>query len=306
MNIINWARKNVITAVLLLVVIYLVILKPLSQSFLGARYSNRSIGGVAPMMETFDGVSSAKMMATDAQTEMMPVPVNEAPPQAGSDRMVIQESNFSLLVKNVVETRNQILDLATKAGGYMVNANTANPGETPSANITIRVKATELESVLSELRSLAIKVVSEHLSGYDVTDQYVDIEKRIGIYEATKARYQAIMDQAREISDITQLTSQIINTQSQIDRLKGQQDYLKKNAELVKITIYLSTDEIALPYAPEDTWRPEVIFKMAVRSLITDLRGLGEKAIWLGVYAVIWVPALILGWAVWKFIIKRK
>ena len=55
--------------------------------------------------------------------------------------------------------------------------------------------------------------------------------------------------------------------QSQIDSYKGQQDALKKNAQLAKLTIYLSTDEIALPYAPSETFRPQIIFKLAVRGI---------------------------------------
>jgi len=60
------------------------------------------------------------------------------------------------------------------------------------------------------------------------------------------------------------------------------------------VTVYLSTDEYTLPYAPSEPWRPDVIFKTAVRSLIGNLRGIASTAIWLVVYSVIWVPVLIL------------
>ncbi len=62
---------------------------------------------------------------------------------------------------------------------------------------------------------------------------------------------------------------------------------------MAKVTIYLSTDEMALPYAPSNAWRPAVIFKLAVRSLIGSLRSLASVLIWIVVYSVIWLPILI-------------
>ena len=201
--------------------------------------------------------------------------------------------------------RNKILGFTQTNGGYMVNANVNNPQDAPTAQVTIRIPSAKLNEALNFFHGLAIKVVSENLNGTDVTDQYVDIDKHIAILESTKVRYEQILQQAQEISDITNLTQQIIQTQNQIDSYKGQQDSLAKNAELAKVTIYLSTDEIALPYAPSETFRPEVIFKLAVRSLIANLRGLAAIAIWIIVYGVIWIPLLIVNVFVYRKFLRK-
>jgi hypothetical protein len=181
----------------------------------------------------------------------------------------------------------------------MVISSVANPQDAPTGTVVVRIPSTQLNQALDYFHSLSIKVVSENLDGTDVTDQYVDTEARITTLEKTKAKYESILDSAHEISDITNLTQQILQIQSQIDSLKGQQDALTKNAQLAKITIYLSTDEIALPYAPSETFRPAVIFKLAVRSLISQLRAVATWFIWIAVYGVIWIPALIL--FVWAY-----
>jgi len=87
---------------------------------------------------------------------------------------------------------------------------------------------------------------------------------------------------------------ELISLQNQIDSLKGQQKYLEQTAQLAKVTIYLSSDEMALPYAPSATFRPDVIFKLAVRSLVGALRGVATLAIWIIVFGVIWVPVLVI------------
>src|SRR3989344_7060764 len=45
------------------------------------------------------------------------------------ERMVIQESSVSLLVKNVEEVKKSILTKVTEFGGFMVNTNIQNPDE---------------------------------------------------------------------------------------------------------------------------------------------------------------------------------
>ncbi|OGG02509.1 hypothetical protein A2Z33_01785 [Candidatus Gottesmanbacteria bacterium RBG_16_52_11] len=293
MPIITWIRKNKLSA-FLLAVIGFYILKSFTSTFLGSvslgqRNYSKGIGGAD------FGMALPAPMNLGSDADMIVPSYGEAAPQPEiTDRMVVQESYLSLLVKNVVESRNRILTLARENGGYMVSASTENPQDAATANITIRVKSESLEPVLTALRGLAVKVVSENLRGTDVTDEYVDIEKRIAIYEKTKAQYEAILERAQEISDITNLTSQIISTQGQIDRLRGQQEGMKQRSATAKITVYLSTDELALPYAPTEMWRPEVIFKQAVRSLVGHARKLGTIAIWTGVYAVIWLPALVI------------
>lgn len=287
---ISWIKRNKLATFLLIIVAYF-----LYNYFLGVRGLGISQKSAGLMMETdsFGAVS-----APSVSTKNMALPDIYQPeytPQADEqNRLVIQTSNMSLLVENVIETRNKILDYASANGGYMVSAQTQSPEESPTSTVIIRIPSGNLPTALDYFHSLSIKVVSENLLGRDVTDQYVDIDTRISQLEKTKSRLESILDQATKISDITSLTQQILSYQNQIDNLKGQQISLEKNAQLAKLTIYLSTDEIALPYAPSETFRPKVIFKLAVRSLVSSLRGFARAAIWIVVYAVIWIPLLLI------------
>ncbi len=221
-------------------------------------------------------------------------PLNEpAPAPEVEERMVIKQSYLSLVVKEVREALTQISQYAREQGGYMVTSSLNSPQESPSGSITVRIPSRKLDSVLEYFRSLSIKVVSENLSGDDITDQYVDIDSRLSTLNKTKARFEEIMDKAVSVQDIMNVQRELLNVQRQIESLKGQQKYLEKSAEMAKVTIYLSTDEMALPYAPSNAWRPAVIFKLAVRSLIGSLRSLASVLIWIVVYSVIWLPILI-------------
>jgi len=113
------------------------------------------------------------------------------------------------------------------------------------------------------------------------------------------------MDQATRVSDLMEIQMQLTNIQQQIDSYKGQQNYLEQTSKLTSISVTLSTDELALPYAPDKAWRPEVIFKLAVRSLVGTLRGFGSAAIWIAVYSPVW-GLILLGYIFIKKLRTRK
>ncbi|OGM04517.1 hypothetical protein A2715_01135 [Candidatus Woesebacteria bacterium RIFCSPHIGHO2_01_FULL_39_32] len=307
MKIIEWVKHNKFLTVVLLVVSYFLL--NLVNIFFGAD----TLSLDAPSMtKQNEGVGLSPLAGAPVSgigrigvPDIYP-PTDYSPQPDVKDRLVVQESNLSLLVEDVTDIRNKIVSYAQQKGGYMVSSNVSNPQDAPTATVVVRVPSKDLEEALDYFHSLSVKVVSENLVGQDVTDQYVDIDTRIAQLERTKARLETILDQATQITEITNLTQQILNYQNQIDALKGQQDALEKNAQLAKLTIYLSTDEIALPYQPSETFRPGVIFKLAVRSLVGTLRGMATLGIWVGVYAVIWLPALILFVLLRRWLKKRK
>ena len=178
----------------------------------------------------------------------------------------------------------------------MVLSFLTEPGEAPFATLVVRVPAKGLKGFLEFLRSQAVKVSSENLLGTDVTDQYTDLDARMATLNKTKAKFEEILDKAVSVQDILTVQQQLISLQDQIDRVKGQMQYLEKNAEVAKLTIYLSTDEFSLPYTPATPFRPAVIFKEAVRSLVFTIRGLVSKVIWVVVYSPIWLPVVLVIW----------
>jgi hypothetical protein len=223
-----------------------------------------------------------------------------APAPEVKERLVVKESTVSLLVKNVVEAQKAISRKAQELGGYLVQSNISHPQETEATSgwITVGVPQEKLEEALSYFRGLAVRVVSETISGQDVTDEYVDIETRLATLLKTKVKFEEILAKAQNVKDILEVQRELINLQEQVDNLKGRQNYLEKSAQLSKVTVYLATDELALPYVPTEAWRPKVIFKQAVRSLIGTLRKLGTAIIWFGVYSVIWLPAFGVYWVI--------
>lgn len=278
----SWLKRNWTVVLLVVAAGYIVKISILGNlSFRQSSYKGGFVGDSIGMERT------------------MPV-AREVAPVENTDRLVVRDTSMSLQVKDVPEAINRIERLAVEKGGFLVDSSLSKPEGAASGNITVRVPENKRPEAMAEFRSLAVKVVSENVLGTDVTDQYVDNESRLEVLNKTKAKFEEIMARAVTVQDLLEVQRELINLQEQIDSLRGQQKYLEQTAKLTKITVYLSTDDLALPYTPDSSWRPAVVFKYAVRSLMVTLRKAGSLVIWLGVYSVVWVPIVGVGWMMKK------
>jgi hypothetical protein len=291
---INFIKKN--WSIIILAIIALVWIK---NNFLSNSLSltkRSSVYNSAPM----DYMGTVSEMALPAST--VNYSKNMAPPSESSDRIVIQDSGLSLQVEDVQKTIDEIEKTTKEFGGFLITYRLSKPEGVASGSISIRVPEDKRKEAMTAYKSMAVKVVSESVNGNDVTNEYVDLEARLEVLNKTKIKYEEILQKAEKVTDLMSVQQQLTSLQSQIDNLKGQQKYYEQSAKLSKITIYLSTDELALPYAPTNEWRPTVIFKEAVRSLVGAVRGIGSLTIWIVVFLPIIIPVVLII----RFIRKRK
>lgn len=301
--IIDRLRNNKLTVLLLVTVGYLLARERVILPPGGVRMG----GGVASLDMAQSDLSKTGGGEIAIRSDFIPpYPEPEAPPTTGVDRMVITKTTMSMVVKDVSEAIKTVQQKAESFGGYMVDSHLSKPEEAASGSITVRLPEEKLTEALTAFRRVGLRVVDENVSGRDVTDQYVDLEARLATLNKTKAKFEEILDRATQVQDLLNVQRELINLQSQTDSIKGQQQYLSQSAKLSKVTVYLSTDELALPYSPAQPWRPNVIFKLAVRSLVGTLRGAGTALIWIGVYAAIWIPILVIVWIVKKKLLQRS
>lgn len=288
-KIIAWIKMNKLSTVLVVVIVLFILGNSNSPIILNQKTLN-----------TFKAGRSVNDLAVN---EMMVAPfgIGSTPRLDIIDRKVSTNSSLSLVVKDVREAINSFAAFASTTGGYMVNSSSTTPEGLSKGSVTIRVPSTKLDETLSYLREFSVKVVSESVTGRDITDQYMDVEARLNTLTSTKARYESILNQAVEVDEILNVTQQILYIQDQLDNLTGQLQYLDASANSSLVTIHLSTDEFELPYSPDQPWRPQLVAKYAVRGVVQTLRDIADLVIWIGVYAVFWVPALVI-----FFLIKKR
>ena len=277
--VVHWVKTNKLDALVILVLS--VLLYTVSGAPSGSNPVTNGIGGVPELGE---GAVSDK-----------------GGTGASGDRVVIEESALSLVVSDVSKTADEVVKYAEKEGGFLVSSEITSPEESPVATVTVRVPSAKLRTAIEYYRKLAVKVSSESIVGVDVTDEFEDLDARIATLEKTIDQFEAIKARATKIADLVSITAQIITLREEIDTLKGSKKFIEESAAFPKITASLATDEFALPYQPPEGFRPGVIFRQAVRALLSGVYAVAGGLIWVGVYAVVVVPVLALIW----YLLKR-
>jgi len=295
-----WVKANKLSAFLLAVVVFGFF--NLNQTNSGYTSQRNSLGSsrAGVMMDSVSSSPTSPMMAKNIS---LPITGGGygggAPEVAPEDRLVSRTTSLSIKVTNVSESLAKVEAMAVELGGFMVNTNVSSIDEGADGSISIRVPSEKRDAALAFLRQTGVRVVSESVQGTDITEQFQDTTEQLRILNLTKSKFESLLNQAEKISDMLEVQRELTSLQSQIDMYKGQQEYLANSAKYTLITAFLSTDELALPYAsPSQAWRPGVVFKEAIRGLLVNLRGLGDSLIWIGVYAPLWLPVL-LGYIWW-------
>jgi hypothetical protein len=292
-KIINWIKTHKLSTFLIVVVAFLLCGKGastlLGYSARGVSYN--SYGDAVPMTLNSgfaSGVASLKSAVVA--------------PSLSQERKVITNTNFSLLVKSVSAFVDSAKLKVTEFGGFMVDTQINRDEKAETATLQARIPSGRLDEFSKYIKSLSVKVVYENIVGYDITDQYTDYVKRIASLESSKALLEAIMLKAVRADDILSIQQSIFQIQDQIDSYKGQLDYMDKSSKTSLVTMTVSTDELGLPYYPVKTWRPDIIFKQAVRSLISVLMSVGTLGIWVAVFA----PLVLVIILIIKLIRRRR
>jgi hypothetical protein len=278
----------------------------------------RLIIGLALVMLLLVPVSCAKApevvpMPSPAPGEVAPAPapVTVMPPAAinedrtfstlvtssTQDRMIVRTGDMSLVVKNVVQARDDIAQLAARFDGYVVSSQISGEEEEMRGWISIRVPDEKFDQALAELRNLAVRVKSESTSSQDVTEEYIDLESRLKNAEATEKQYLALLEKATDVEDILKIYESLSQVRQQIEQIKGQMQYLERTSSMSQISVSLEPQATAKPLVHAG-WSALEALKSAVRGIIFFGQWLGTIAIWLIIFIPVW--GTILGIIYWR------
>jgi hypothetical protein len=232
---------------------------------------------------------------------------NEAGAGDAGDRMVVQTAEMGLVVKDAEATATAIRELVSGLGGFVSNTNLYHDGSQVRGSIAVRVPAERLDDAMQQLKTMAVRVLRENLSGEDVTQDYTDLSARLRNLEATETELLAMLTEVRQKPNATaevilQVYNQLVEIRGQIEQTKGRMQYLENLATLATITIELVPDEAEQPVV-EEGWQPAATLRSAANRLVNSLQGLADLAIWLAIYVlpiliILALPIILIVWLV--------
>lgn len=215
---------------------------------------------------------------------------------ASDERIIVRNADMSLVVKNVVDARDEIIRLTERLDGFVVSSFISGEGQEMRGSITIRVPDEEFQPTLSELRKLAVRVESESTNSRDVTEEYTDLGARLKNAEATESQYLGLLSQAKNVEQTLKIYEALSRVRLEIEQIKGQTQYLERTSSMSLISIQLKPQGTGAALVTPG-WNPIETLKSAVRALVTFGRGLVNVLIWVLLFLPIW--GTVLGIIFW-------
>jgi hypothetical protein len=182
-------------------------------------------------------------------------------------------------------------------GGFIsgtdAQANSVTNDQIRSGVISFMVPAAKFDDTIDKLSTMG-KVQNEHISGNDVSAQYVDLQARLANEVAQRNAMLALLRRANTISDIIAVQMQIGQITGQIEQLKGQIQYIDHNTTYSTVTVSLLEAGAPLQTTTRDSWGFVSSLSDAAHNFVTTINyvitGLGAIG-----------PIVILAWLGYLF-----
>lgn len=192
--------------------------------------------------------------------------------------------------------------MANGMGGFIVSSNmyktTTSQGlEVPTGNITIRVPVEKLEKAVDEIKSLVedpeIDILSEDVSGQDVTGEVTDLESRLRNLNAAEEQLLEIMGNAVKTEDVITIFRELTTVREEIEVIEGQIKYYRESAALSAVSVYLQA-KAALEPISIGGWQPGIEIQKALQALVNGGQFIVDALIWLVIFALPMLAAIFL------------
>ena len=229
-------------------------------------------------------------------------------------RKIIRSAQFTIHVKDLNTTYNQVLGITDAFSGYVFRSDyseSATKEGSKEDSIVIEVPSRNFDNVLDQIQKLG-KVSSRNITGEDVTEEYVDLKSRIRHLSSVEEQFTEILSKAHTIPDILTVQQYMDHIQGEIDRAKGRLRYLSHVTSMSKISLDLIQGVIPAQPKPLSFFVKfgDILKHQLERSLVS-IEGAFMEAITILSILVIWsiiylLPLLALGIVGWKLFKKYK
>ena len=157
-----------------------------------------------------------------------------------ANQQIIRTAYVSVDVDDVATGVSAIADLTADLEGQLQSQSVQGNGEDSSANMTVRVPASNLDALLASIDTLG-EVTSSSVDAQDVAVEVIDLEARITTLEESIDRLRDLQGQAASVADLVTVESELSARQAELESLTARRDYLMRQVELSTAYISLTT-----------------------------------------------------------------
>ncbi|WP_299103902.1 DUF4349 domain-containing protein [uncultured Tenacibaculum sp.] len=158
-------------------------------------------------------------------------------PSEAIQRKLIKRGDISFETNDLSKTRNHIEQTLQKFNGYVSEDNQYKSLNNITNNLTVRIPSQNFDAFLNELSTEVDKFDHKNVSVNDVTEQFLDIEARLGVKKALEQRYNQLLQKAKSVKEILEIEKELASVRSDIESMEGRLQYLQNQVSYSTLSI---------------------------------------------------------------------
>lgn len=241
---------------------------------------------------------------------------------ASTQRFIIKDGRMTLIVNDTETAVNSAIELTVGLGGYIISQQVYDDDRGYRfAEMRLAFPVFEFEEGMRRLRRLG-EVASESASGEDVTDEFVDLNSRLGNLEATRDRILGFLDEARTVEQALEINEQLKQIEEEIAIIQGRINYIRDRSAFSTVDLSIRpfiptptpTNTPTITPTPTATptatptmtptpraWNPGEKAGEAMSVLEDDFQDTADFFIYYGIVTGPWLLLFgLLGWLTWR------
>ena len=217
-----------------------------------------------------------------ASTASIPLPEN---------RKWVITMSLTAETENLADAMGLLAEKIQESGGYVesqsVSGTAVNSGRSPSAYITVRVPAEQLDSFVEDVSGMT-NVVSSSRYVEDITLRYTDTEGRVKALQTEEARLLELMEQAETMSDLLEIEERLTEVRYQLENYTSTLRLYDNQVDYATLDLTLREVEKFTPPEKQGFW------EKVTSGLADSIVDLGQGMVDFAAWVLIELPYLVL------------
>jgi hypothetical protein len=228
-------------------------------------------------------VAAAVPVGNEAESAVVPSAV---------PRKIIYEADISLVVERFEDVQRQLPELVTQYGGYVADVSIDRiQGERRVGRWRTRIPVDQYDKFKRAVAELGVPE-SFRQTAEDVTERYVDLERRITNKKKLEDRILKLLETPEsKLKDVIEVERELARVRTEVEQLEGSLQSLARRAALATLTVTVREHRgYTPPAAPTLGGR----ISQAWDDSLLALRTFGENLLVVVVFIAPWVILLVV------------
>lgn len=215
-----------------------------------------------------------------------------------NNRKIVKNFNLTLVVSDVITTKNNIENELEKYKGYTSNFYSYEYSNKKAISMELKIPSEKVDNYLNFVKKNGY-IKSESFSSVDYTEQYNDNENKLKNLYSRRDKLRDMMKiQAKQLVDLLAVDKELNNTQIEIERLEKRNNKIQKDVDFSSVSITIEPEIIE--NKDNKYWSIKKVFINALNLLVLFCHTVVEYAI----FVVVFLPVIIL--TIFIFYISKK